>query len=168
MAAIHTQGFEEELYARPPLAGCHLRAGEVKYSDDKTEREFSYWNKARQKVVSFRARPLPGCCGTLVVYYLRPSTRLSLKKQARVYQQTMSRILAAAHAAKYGQLMMTLLLESEEARLALETLEERDLYELAFESYENGKTGNEVVVYMWKLSSQEWPQLEVAAKFRSE
>jgi hypothetical protein len=107
MSAIHANEFTEQLYK---LAGkkIYIRDNADSYSGDKTERCYSiYDKKTNKKIIVFRARPLPGCCGVLVVYYLRPQGGTSAQG-IQVFKSTlMSLIVPAAGNAKFGAVMLS-------------------------------------------------------------
>ena len=117
MGAVHVSDFTEQLYlVKGP---GQLRVDQVKYSEDKTEVSYSYWKLPGKLVksklaelISFRARPLPGCCGILVVYYVRPRV---VKDGPALFSATMDSIINAAKAAGYASVLMSLLETSKEA-----------------------------------------------------
>lgn len=147
MGAVHANGFTEKLYA--VASSKHLiRDAAVPYSDDKTEHGYTFgYVKDGQLAnsISFRARPMPGCCGVLVVYYLRPNSTLEAKEAARLYKETVGLILEAAKAAKYGMVAMSLLSNSHQA---IKILREQNFTDCSFI---NGKTGNGVVMLLKNL-----------------
>lgn len=114
MAAIHAENFTDELYQRVNtgiLRGNYLRNRVLTYSDDKTERQYSIYGRKGGLVVEFRARPLPGCCGILVVYFLRPAH--DAKEPQKVFTDTLALIMEAAGMAKFGCVLLTQATESE-------------------------------------------------------
>jgi len=104
MGAIHANTFTNELYRNIPR-GNYLRDKRA-YSEDQTERVYKIYNKRHEEVVSFRARPLPGCCGVLVVYYLRPNSS-SRKSNTETFQETLTLIVRCAGLAKFGNVLLT-------------------------------------------------------------
>jgi hypothetical protein len=107
MSAIHATGFTEQLFrvvGRGLFRGLYLRHGKP-YSQDSTEEQYELYDKRHNKVVTFRARPLPGCCGVLVVYYLRPDR--SAKDPQKVFTDTLALIVEAAGKAKFGAVLMS-------------------------------------------------------------
>lgn len=137
MSAIHANKFTEKLYL---LKGPgYLREFKIPYSDDATEKEYIYYQEG-EKLISFRARPLPGCCGVLVVYYVRPASKID-NPQA-LFTATIKVILEAAKKAEYGCVQMSLLETSDEAISLLQN----EGFENLFNPIRNGKTGNLIVV----------------------
>lgn len=139
MGAIHEDGFTIELYKRPIPDGTHLRDWPVSYSDDKTEHEYALCDMTGKRLVTWRARLLPGCCGILTVYYLRPNSDQTLAKAQLWYEKTVELIIAAAHVAKLGMIIMSLLGTSQPAIKALE----KQGFCLT-QTFVNGKTGHNV------------------------
>lgn len=149
MGAVHTNAFTEKFYVSPlprfRKENLILRDEPVSYSDDKTEHGYSLsyvpiTGEKLKPVISFRARPMPGCCGVLMVYYLRPSNVPDAKEAEELYKDTLKAICYAAKAADYGMVCMSLLATSVSAMnilLAEGFTEDRFI---------NGKTGNEVVL----------------------
>jgi hypothetical protein len=108
MGAIQAVGFTDQLYhvvGRGLFRGLYLRTAPLPWSEDKTEQSYTLHNKKHEPVVSFRARPLPGCCGVLVVYYLRPSR--DSKEPQKVFTDTLNLIVEAAGLAKFGSVLLT-------------------------------------------------------------
>lgn len=155
MGAIHVDEFTRKLYLEPlpvfeggdETYGTHLRVEKQEYGDT-TEQLYELWSGDKQ-VVSFRARALPGCCGVLVVYYLRPSRTLSVEQATKLYTETVEIIVRAAVKAKYGAIEMTLLATS---KAALNILNQT--HGFAMLPFINGKSGNEVV-HLFKSLGQE-------------
>jgi len=109
MGAIHSTNFTENLYANIGWR-WKLRDRDMgKYSDDQTEREYSIYNLQNKRVVVFRARALPGCCGVLVVYYLRPS---EIGSAMGTFKKTLKLIMKAASKAHFGLVMLTQTVDS--------------------------------------------------------
>lgn len=106
MGAIHHNQFTEELYKIIPK-GMYLRDNSNKYSDDQTERTYRLYNKKHREIASFRARALPGCCGVLVVYYLRPAPCKRQEDSITVFRDTLEGIVQAAGMAKFGAVLLT-------------------------------------------------------------
>jgi|SRR5271157_810740 len=103
MGAIHANEFTECLYKEIGLLK-YLRDNSLEYSDDKTERQYTIFSRCSNPIVNFRARPLPGCCGVLVVYYLRPT---QTKNSLKVFRATLSLIVKAAGKAKFGLVILS-------------------------------------------------------------
>jgi hypothetical protein len=104
MGAIHAIGFTEQMHIVLP-GSMYLRSTNYDKADDRTEYSYTVMNKKTGKsVATFRARPLPGCCGVLVVYYLRPSVDKTAEK---VFGSLVVLILKAAGQAKFGQVIFT-------------------------------------------------------------
>lgn len=144
MGAIHASNFTEELYRRVNtgiLRGNYLRDHVLDYSADKTEREYNILDRRSRGVVSFRARPLPGCCGILVVYYLRPDR--NSKDAQKVFTDTLNLIVEAAGGAKYGAVLLTQTVDSAGHR----ALSEAAAGPAVTCRFVNFKTGNEIVTY---------------------
>lgn len=137
MSAIHANKFTEKLYL---LKGPgYLRDFKLEYSDDATEHGYAYYKEGEQ-LISFRARPLPGCCGVLVVYYVRPSSKAENPQD--LFTATIRVILEAAKHADYGCVQMSLVETSDEA---IELLKHEG-FENLFNPMRNGKTGNMLVL----------------------
>lgn len=95
------------------------------------------WQAAR-----FKTRPMPGCCGVLLVYYLVPT-----KGREEVVPELVETIGIAAQAAGYGMLMFTQKLKSPLCGI----LEKADYLNTPFI---NGKTGNKLNVYLKVLAQK--------------
>ncbi|MDE1766612.1 MAG: hypothetical protein KGI27_10140 [Thaumarchaeota archaeon] len=135
MGAVHANNFTSELYL---IKGPgQLRVSPVKYSDDSTEYQYEYWKVGAKpkRLISFRARPLPGCCGILVVYYVRPDGG------RESWYSTMIAVFDAAKKAGYATLMLSLLQSSQEA---LEDLQKAGY--ILSKPMVNKKTGNPLVL----------------------
>ena len=161
MSAIHHNEFTEQFYKVVPK-GQYLRDNKIPYSEDKTEREYTLYNTKHTKLVSFRARALPGCCGVLVVYYLRPNNlkagllETAEEKQLRVFEETLELIRIAAGKAKFG----TLLLTQTESSIGGKT------GYTPVASFVNWKTKNKVLVY--QVETPEPPVEAKKGKFEGE
>lgn len=105
MSAQHSEDFSEKFYQRCPLFK-HVRDERVAYSDDKTERSYTIYDRKFNRLCAFRARRLPGCCGVLVIYYLRPTTTKE-RAAIAVFQKTLEWIRLAAGDAKYGAILLS-------------------------------------------------------------
>jgi len=142
MSALHESNFTNQLYlVKGP---GQLRVSSDHYSADKTEKIYAYYKKDNE-LVSFRARPLPGCCGVLVVYYVRPKEfkgKIFKRTSKEIFTQTIKAVLEAAKAGKYASVLMTLLVSSNEAE---EVLEYAGFY--ASNGMRNAKTGNLLRVF---------------------
>jgi hypothetical protein len=108
MSAIHPNDFTEALYKRVSSSRYFLQVDSREFSDDKTEVNYvlrnrkTLFNDKNSTIATFRARPLPGCCGVLVVYYLRPTDG-----KAKTFSSVFSLILKCAGDAKYGAVLMS-------------------------------------------------------------
>lgn len=107
MSAIHPNSFTEALFKEVQALSWqryYLRVETLGYSDDKTERSYVLVDKLSGKAAcTFRARPLPGCCGVLVVYYLRPAVSSNIS----FFKKTLRLIEKAAGRARYGCVLLT-------------------------------------------------------------
>lgn len=115
MGAVHANNFTEALYlVKGP---GQLRVESIKYSDDKTEMTYEYWKVSTgllaksSPLISFRARPLPGCCGILVLYYVR----LRTVDKGEIFAKTIEAAVTAAKQAGYASIIMSLLDSSKDA-----------------------------------------------------
>lgn len=135
MGAIHNEGFTDKLYESVPK-GWQLRDFPV-YSDDKTEREYRLRRKGFYGI-NFRARALPGCCGVLVVYYLRPANNKPF-----TFRATLRWIVKCAGQTKFGAVMLT----QTDGSLGLKALSYKQEYTPSA-VFKNFKTGNGVAVYV--------------------
>jgi hypothetical protein len=121
-----------------------VQDAELKYSDDKTEREYTVGIKGvSSNVLTFRARPLPGCCGVLVAYYIRPS-HLKAAQQERLFKQTVEWIIEAASYAKFGAVLFTQVADSNGAKMLTGAVKEG----VVTNNFTNWKTGNELRAYV--------------------
>lgn len=103
MGAIHATGFTDKMYRVLPKS-VYLKDSAVEHSADKTERLHEVFStKTHDSILSFRVRPLPGCCGVLTVYYLRPSG----KNKVTTFKKWVLIILKAAGLARFGQVIFT-------------------------------------------------------------
>lgn len=165
MAAIHAENFTDELYKRVNtgiLRGNYLRHRTLTYSDDKTERQYSIYNRRGRLVVEFRARPLPGCCGVLVVYYLRPAH--DAKEPQKVFTDTLSLIAEAAGLAKFGSVLLTQTQDSSGFRAFTSSGWHSDLP--VQPEFTNWKTGSRVSVFM--ILTKAPPEAPKRASFSGE
>ena len=104
MGAHHAEKFTEQLVLNPPF-GTFWRERPSDWDEDKTERIYKQYSILKKEcIVEFRARMLPGCCGVLVVYYLRPQRA---KNQVKIFKQTLATIIKVAAQTKYGAVMLT-------------------------------------------------------------
>ena len=144
MRAVHASSFTLELINKLVRFNGSLnfwRVGSVDYSLDKTEIQYTlHSTKDATCICTFNARPLPGCCGVLVVYYLRPDTRMKEAKQKKLFQKVFSAILLAAGRAEFGLVMMT----QTKGSFGASILTKCNSYEFEFV---NPKTGHAVVTY---------------------
>ena len=161
MGAIHADNFTEALY-KVIQRGYFLRDSEVKYSDDKTERLYDLWRRKlvgdkHEKLATFRARALPGCCGVLVVYYLRPT---QVGSAAKIFNLTFELIRKAAGKAKFGAVLLTQTRPSTgEGILDAKTGGFRSMFT-------NWKTRNEISTFLFLTEDVDPPKK--AATFGSE
>lgn len=147
MGATHAQNFTEVLYGlvnRGILRGNYLRDKVLDYSADKTEREYMIFDRKGRLVVGFRARPLPGCCGILVVYYLRPGS--AVKEPQKVFTDTLDLILEAAGLSKIGSVLLTQTVDSLGFKALASSTQPRALFT-------NWKTSNNVGVFMLETAA---------------
>jgi branched-subunit amino acid transport protein AzlD len=143
MGAIHATGFTEQLYKRAP-GKFYVRDSKVEYSKDETEREYILGDKKSDAEIRFRARPLPGCCGVLVVYYLRPS---GFKNQTKAFNEALSLIIDAAGKAKFGNVLLTQTVGS----LGYQTLNDG----IGKFLFTNWKTNNQIGVFQFETKAPE-------------
>lgn len=145
MGAVHHDDFTEQMFKQVP-EGMYLRTRAVQYSDDVMEREYMLFARdTHEKWISFRARRLPGCCGVLVVFYLRPTEHA--KKGKEVFMDTFFRIKTAAGLAKLGSVLLT----QTKGSLGQELLSKSSLGHMEF-SFVNWKTDNEIVGYSFNTT----------------
>lgn len=112
MGALHHDDFTEQMFKQMPKT-MYLRTNGVRHSDDATEREYNLFERdTHKKWISFRARRLPGCCGVLVLYYLRPDKELGSSKQRSVFLETLAMVQRAAGLSKLGMVLMTQTMDS--------------------------------------------------------
>lgn len=162
MGAIHATGFTEQMHRVMP-AGFYLKDKSPIYDNtaDKTEVEYTVFVKrSGTKLLSFRARPLPGCCGVLVVYYLR--IEHGIKDPVRVFEAFVQLILTAGSRAKFGQLIFTQTSES---------AGERSLMKLSTRFcslFTNWKTGNLINTILVPTAKPEEPIRKVTPSFGGE
>src|SRR5487761_1132826 len=98
MGAQHAETFTEKLVLNP-LLGTFWREKLPNYSDDKTERIYKQYSILKKDcIVEFHARQMPGCCGILVVYYLRPQR---VKGQINIFKSTIEQIVKIAKESQY-------------------------------------------------------------------
>lgn len=138
MGAVHVGDFSEQMFRAIP-ATYYVRV-ELPYSDDRTERTFIVWHRSlignkHTKFATFRARALPGCCGVLCIYYLRPT---STGKGARGdFLKALGWIEKAAALAKYGSVLLTQTMGTTGQEALGEPLH----------TFTNHKTGNVLALY---------------------
>ena len=160
MAAIHATGFTEQLFRVLPK-NVYLRTS-TPYTDDKTETQYDVHDrKTHGKIVTFRARQMPGCCGVLVVYYLRPVG--SMRKTGRffarmpedVFLEYAELIIKAAGLAKNGQVIFTQIVESAGAK-TLQKLCLGDKY--CRSEFTNWKTNSKVYTFLFLTEQPKKPE----------
>ena len=102
MGRQHVDDFGDKLYANCSVF-TYIR-DRRRYEDSKARSYTLYSRRTGKSFVSFVAQRLPGCCGVLVIYYLRP---VNIKNAAAVFKDTLKQIVKAAGQAKYGAVLLT-------------------------------------------------------------
>jgi len=141
MGATHTNSFTDAMFCavnKGFLRGMYLRVENFRV--DTTEREFKLISKKQKEIIRFFARPLPGCCGVLVVSYLRPGN--AEKDPEKVFAATLQLIVKAAGDAKFGTVQLTQVGNS----TGYNALRD-ELHILPTYTFTNYKTGNTVGVF---------------------
>lgn len=161
MGALHHDDFTEQMFKLVP-EGMYLRTNGVRHSDDGTEREYHFYErKTHKQWISFRARRLPGCCGVLVLYYLRPDKDLDAKKQRVLFLEVLSMVVLGAGFAKLGTVLMTQTVDS---------AGDRALVSAGFKPimpFVNWKTGNSISCWSFVTTKPPAPP-KSAPKFDDE
>jgi hypothetical protein len=144
MGIYHAVGFTEQIHR---LSKKHYCKDEQWNKEDLSEREYKLESRKDGNIIaSFRARALPGCCGVLVVYYLRPGvTKRGLFHQSAesIFKETLELIIQAAGKAKFGAVLLTQTLNSTGAKVLGEMLG------CHIETFTNWKTKNKVSTYLF-------------------
>jgi hypothetical protein len=111
MGNNHRSEFEEYFKRNLPNGmDCAVREP-LKDDTDRVMRTYRIFNrKTRNHVASFNARQMPGCCGILCVYYLRPIGQPAI--QTKVFSQFVSLIVKAAEQSEFGTVMFTQVIDS--------------------------------------------------------
>lgn len=141
MGAIHAENFSDGLHRTAPKK-YYVRSLKLDYSDDKTERKYTVKEmKTGNTVATFNARPLPGCCGVMVVYYLRPVSKI-----VKTFREILAWIDKAASVAKYGAVVFTLT----DGEIADEL---RACPLFALNTFVNHKTGNQIQMFTFNTKA---------------
>lgn len=161
MSALHHDDFTEQMFRACPK-GWYLRTNAVRHSDDQTERDYSFFDRdTSEKRITFRARRLPGCCGVLVLYYLRPEKTLDSKTARSLFLTVKELVIKAAGFAKLGQVLMTQTADSA-GDAALVSGGHKSLL-----GFTNWKTKNSIAVYAFGTEKPPAPKPK-APEFDSE
>jgi H+/gluconate symporter-like permease len=159
MGAIHATGFTEQMHAVLP-GNVYLKATNYEQAEDKTEYSYTIIRKSTQTTfATFRARPLPGCCGVLVVYYLRPSYK-NPKTAEKTFKDVAEMIIDAAGRARFGQVIFTQTVASSGERV-LNSMKMNGIV-----MFTNWKTGNKVCTITFQ--THEPPKAKTIPNFDGE
>lgn len=156
MSVTHDETFTEKLFQACPR-NMYVRDFKVE-SEDKTERSYTFYSRKGVRIGSFRARRLPGCCGVLAVYYLRPSTN-DPKQAKATFQRLLSVITNAAQAALYGAILLTQTAGST-GQMALSEL--AGAAGVNTSTFRNWRTNNTVITYVIHTADPRKPEKEYA------
>lgn len=137
MGVTHTEKFSDHLQRALP-DGFYLDWSKPDtYAEDKVLRKYNIKSKEDgQTYAAFSARPLPGCCGVLTVFYLTLGDKATIETALK----WLDVISTAGSDAGYGSLLMTLFAASPLAK----TLASTSGWQSA--QFTNHKTSNVLLV----------------------
>jgi len=156
MGANHDFNIENQLHWTTPK-NWRIRTKFSAHDGDKTQLEVSIVRGVGGRSIgSVKIRELAGCCGVLVVYYLRPNEAKEVRA-IKSFQAIHLWIAKAAKKAGYGALMYT----QTSGSIGYKAL--TDITKVHVEpngAFVNGKTGNIVSAFFWTLKQKTKQKLD--------
>src|SRR5208337_2425469 len=143
MGIQHTSEFTSKLHQ---ISKKYYVIAEERWNkEDVGETLYTFHSHADGSIVGrFQARVMPGCCGILLVYYLRANG----KKAVDRFSELFTLIQKAASAAKFGATLYTQVVDSQGYSILLK-IEANTLEGENADFFTNHKTGNEIKVFLF-------------------